>query len=69
MAADKKPKKLGKGLWTVYKVEGGKVSRENKFCPKCGDGFFLAKHDSRLVCGKCKYVEMQSEKKVEKPKK
>lgn len=51
--ADKAPK----GIWQRYKVEGDKVARDAKFCPKCGEGFFMAKHDTRWVCGKCGYVE------------
>lgn len=40
-----------------YKVEGEKVSRGRKFCPKCGPGIFLAQHGNRLSCGKCRYTE------------
>ena len=43
--------------WEKYKVEGGKVKREGKFCPKCGPGIFLAKHGNRLHCGRCGYTE------------
>lgn len=44
-------------VWEKYKVEGDKLNRE-KSCPKCGTGYFLAKHKDRLYCGKCHYVEM-----------
>jgi len=54
------PKKSkGPSLSRLYDVKGESFSRKNKFCPKCGHGFFLAKHNDRLVCGKCTYVEMQ----------
>ena len=32
---------------------------KRKHCPKCGKGVYLGEHKnpSRLVCGKCAYVE------------
>jgi len=44
----------------VFKVEGGKVVRTRKSCPKCGDGVFLAEHKNRVSCGKCGYTEFKS---------
>lgn len=41
----------------VYKVQGDKVVRNNKACPKCGPGVFLANHKGRSACGKCGYTE------------
>lgn len=55
-AADAKPKKT-QPIHTAYKVEGDKLTRVNKNCPKCGPGVFLAKHKDRLSCGKCNYSE------------
>ena len=52
-----KKKKAGTKQSAYYKVEGGKASRMRKFCPKCGQGFFMAEHSNRLTCGKCKYTE------------
>jgi len=46
-----------------YKVEGGKIKRLKKSCPRCGDGYILAEHKDRWYCGKCLYTEW---KKVEK---
>jgi small subunit ribosomal protein S27Ae len=40
-----------------YEKKGDKAERKNKFCPKCGDGVFMAKHKDRLSCGKCHYME------------
>ena len=68
--ADKKPvskpaakgKKKGKSLSSLYAISGEKIERNNRFCPKCGQGTFMAKHSSRLVCGKCRYVEMLAKK-------
>jgi small subunit ribosomal protein S27Ae len=43
----------------VFKVEGGKIVRQRKNCPKCGEGVFLADHKDRLSCGKCGYTEFK----------
>jgi len=43
----------------IFKVEGDKISRLRRHCPKCGDGFFLADHKDRLSCGKCGYTEFK----------
>lgn len=42
----------------LYKVEGGKLVRQRKACPKCGPGTFLAQHKDRTSCGRCGYTEM-----------
>lgn len=44
-------------VWTFYKVEGGKIVRLRRSCPRCGRGVFLAKHVDRFACGKCGYTE------------
>ena len=62
MADAKKPaakKSKGKGQGSYYKMEGDKVLRSRKFCPKCGSGVFLAEHSNRLTCGKCGYTEFK----------
>ncbi len=43
--------------WKKYKLEGAKIIRISKACPRCGAGIFLASHKDRLSCGKCKYTE------------
>ena len=43
----------------IFKVEGDKITRLRRHCPKCGDGFFLADHKDRLSCGKCGYTEFK----------
>ena len=58
VAKGKKEKKPSKKVHELYTISGDKIERKNKNCPKCGKGTFLAKHKDRLVCGKCKYVEM-----------
>jgi len=52
----KKAKKTSK-VQNNYEVSGQEAKRKNKFCPKCGDGVFLAQHKNRLTCGKCHYME------------
>lgn len=47
------------GKRTLYKIEGDKVSRERKACPKCGDGVFMAVHKDRVHCGKCGHTEFK----------
>lgn len=53
--ADKKSAK--KGIWNNYEKKGDSVVSKNKSCPKCGQGFFMAKHSNRLTCGSCNYSE------------
>ncbi|HLE97055.1 MAG TPA: 30S ribosomal protein S27ae [Candidatus Thermoplasmatota archaeon] len=50
--------KAAVGKRGLYKVEGGKVTRLRKQCPKCGPGTFLAQHKDRTSCGRCGYTEM-----------
>ena len=39
-----------------YKLEGNKLVRTHRSCPKCGPSFFLANHYDRSSCGKCGYT-------------
>lgn len=55
-----KKKKVTRKLYTMYLVEGDKIIKKNKSCPKCGPGFFLGNHKDRIVCGKCGYSEFNS---------
>ena len=66
----KKPKKPEKSaqLWKLYGAKGDKLERKNKFCPKCGAGFFLATHKDRLTCGNCGYTEFTGKKAAEQKK-
>jgi len=52
---DKLSKDIKKTIIDVK--QGQKIERKNKFCPKCGEGVFLAQHKDRLSCGTCKYTE------------
>ena len=60
----KKPKRHSK-RWELYDTSSG-LQRKRKFCPKCGQGFFMAEHANRVTCGKCGYVEFKG-KQQEKP--
>ncbi len=42
-----------------FKVEGDKITRIRKHCPKCGPAVFLAEHKNRFSCGKCGYTEFR----------
>lgn len=43
--------------YAKYQIEGDKVKRTHKFCPRCGPGVFLMNSKGRLYCGKCHYSE------------
>ncbi|ADG13722.1 30S ribosomal protein S27ae [Methanocaldococcus infernus] len=58
-----KGKKTAK--YKYYKVEGDKVVRLKRFCPKCGPGVFLAEHLNRYSCGRCGYMEWKQPAKKE----
>jgi len=45
-----------------YKIEGGKIVRNAKFCPRCGPGVFLMNSKGRQYCGKCHYTEFEGKK-------
>jgi len=53
-----------------FKVEGDKITRVCRHCPKCGPGVFLAEHKDRFSCGRCGYTEFKSsgKKEVKPPK-
>ncbi len=59
--ADKepKPKQVRIAKKDFFKVEGDKLTRTRKHCPKCGPGVFMAEHENRVSCGKCGYTEFK----------
>lgn len=59
---DAKPAPKEPSKRSLYKVEGGKVVRARRACPKCGPGVFLANHEDRISCGRCGYTEMAKAK-------
>jgi small subunit ribosomal protein S27Ae len=50
-----------------FKVEGDRITRVRKYCPKCGPAVFLADHKDRFSCGKCGYTEFKGGGKLSKP--
>lgn len=62
MAKKKKKEKKAMQIGKLYQVSGDKIERKNRFCTKCGPGYFLAKHKDRETCGKCGYSEIISKK-------
>jgi len=62
MAKEKRKPRKQVQPHTLYEKSGNIVKRKNKFCPKCGKGYFLAKHTNRLTCGRCGYTEFISKK-------
>jgi ubiquitin-small subunit ribosomal protein S27Ae len=62
VAAKGAKKEAAKGEYSkisLFKVEGEKVVRTRRPCPKCGAGVFLAQHKNRESCGNCGHTEMK----------
>ncbi len=51
------------GKRALFKVEGDKIKRERRECPKCGPGVFMAAHKDRSHCGRCGHTEFQKKEK------
>ena len=51
-----KKKKEEKGIHSIYKVEGDKVTRLRPTCERCGPGYFMADHNERYTCGHCGFT-------------
>jgi len=47
-------KKVNLAVFKHYKVENGKVIRLRQMCKVCPPGTFLAEHENRLYCGRCR---------------
>lgn len=54
----RKPKKSSE-RWKKYKIQGDKIERLSKSCPRCGPGVFLAETKDRVFCGRCHYTEFK----------
>ncbi len=52
-----KAKKETQKIHKIYEISGDTIKRNNKSCPKCGVGTFMANHKDRSSCGKCGYME------------
>ena len=46
--------------YKLYKVDGDKLTKLKKECPRCGKGYFMAEHQNRLTCGNCGYTTYTS---------
>jgi small subunit ribosomal protein S27Ae len=49
-------KKVDRKIFTLYRVEGEKVTRLRPSCERCGPGFFMADHGNRFTCGHCGFT-------------
>jgi small subunit ribosomal protein S27Ae len=64
LVEEKKPEKKEKPkapkrriqVHKLYNLEGDKLAKLRKECPRCGRGYFMAEHDNRLTCGNCGYT-------------
>ncbi|MEE9474639.1 MAG: 30S ribosomal protein S27ae [Candidatus Hydrothermarchaeaceae archaeon] len=54
--------------WELYEVSGETLLRKNRFCPRCGEGIFMAEHKDRFSCGGCGYTEWKEKKGEPEPK-
>jgi|TARA_B100001964_G_C14091469_1_gene534999 small subunit ribosomal protein S27Ae len=54
-----KKKKFSPQIWKFYKIDGDKLQKLKKDCPRCGKGVVLANHKDRETCGKCGYTQFK----------
>jgi len=40
-----------------YTVDGDKITKKARSCPRCGPGIFLSVGKGRAYCGKCHFTE------------
>ena len=64
-------KKVKLRILSCYKVDGEKLVRVKKMCDVCPPGTFLADHEDRLYCGRCRtaYTKEGAKDKKQAPKK
>ena len=43
----------------LYKIDGDRIERQRRECPKCGPGVYMGEHADRISCGKCGYTEFK----------
>jgi ubiquitin-small subunit ribosomal protein S27Ae len=68
MADGKGKSKAEVSIYKFYSIEGDKVIKNKRDCPRCGKGVFMAEHKNRHTCGKCGFTEF-THKDHSKPKK
>ena len=67
--ADKKVQACGEvTIYKFYNVQGDKVTRIKRDCPRCGKGTFMAEHKNRFTCGKCSFTEFTHTESAKKAK-
>jgi small subunit ribosomal protein S27Ae len=54
------------GVHRFYSIDGDKVTRNRRDCPRCGKGAFMAQHRDRYTCGKCGFTEFSRQRAVGK---
>ncbi|MBX5327057.1 MAG: 30S ribosomal protein S27ae [Candidatus Bathyarchaeia archaeon] len=52
----KRKKRIGKKIYTLYKIDGETITRVRPFCERCGPGYFMADHGNRFACGHCGFT-------------
>ena len=45
--------------YKMYTVEGDKIVKKARSCPRCGPGIFLSVGKGRAYCGKCHFTEFE----------
>lgn len=55
-------KKKESQISKFYKIDGDTAKRAKKYCPRCGNGVFMAEHKDRNTCGKCGFTEFTHKK-------
>ena len=53
-------------MYKFYIIEGDKVTRNRRDCPRCGKGVFMAQHRDRYTCGKCGFTEFMHKEQLKK---
>jgi small subunit ribosomal protein S27Ae len=53
-------------MYKFYTIEGDKVTRNRRDCPRCGKGVFMAQHRDRHTCGKCGFTEFMHKEQLKK---
>jgi small subunit ribosomal protein S27Ae len=44
-------------LYKLYEAtQDGRLVRKTRFCPVCGEGYFMADHGDRYYCGRCHHT-------------
>jgi small subunit ribosomal protein S27Ae len=67
--ADKKTASKGEvSVYKFYNIQGEKVIRTKRDCPRCGKGTFMAEHKDRFTCGKCGFTEFTHKESAKRSK-